>query len=139
MEYYYLYKNVISKSKRFESIKINSFDIKYAYHLIRLLNEIEQILTEEDLDLERSREQLKSIRRGEWKMEDVISYAATKEKYLEGHYLKSKLPERPRELEVKNLLLECLEMQYGTLDKVVHIEDKYEHMIRRIKDIIDGN
>ena len=40
------------------------FDVKFAYHTVRLLNEAEQLLLEGDLDLQRNREQLKSIRRG---------------------------------------------------------------------------
>jgi hypothetical protein len=39
---------------------------KFAYHTVRLLNEAERLLLQGDLDLQRNREQLESIRRGEW-------------------------------------------------------------------------
>ena len=92
---------------------------KFAYHVVRLLNEIEQILTEHDLDLERNREQLKSIRRGEWKQSQIVEYFEMKEKDLEWRYTKSKLQHSPDEEAIKALLLECLEMHYGSLEKAI--------------------
>ena len=53
------------KSNREKDIVKHGYSTKFAYHIVRLLNEVEQILTEHDLDLERNREQLKSIRRGD--------------------------------------------------------------------------
>ena len=49
-------------------------DVKFLYHVVRLLNEAEQILMEGDLDLERNREQLKSIRKGEWTFDQIVKY-----------------------------------------------------------------
>lgn len=54
-------------TKRREDYDKYGYSLKFAYHVIRLLDEIDQILTEGDLDLTRNKEQLKSIRRGEWK------------------------------------------------------------------------
>lgn len=132
-------KNPDENSKRKWMYDEYGYDCKFAYNVIRLLHEIEMILIEEDLDLERNREQLKSIRRGEWTMEQIIEYAGNKEKKLENIYLTSKLVEKPREKEIKNLLFECLEIHYGSLDNVVHREDKYEIMIKEIKEIIERN
>lgn len=56
-------------SKRINLIDKFGYDTKFAYNLVRLLNECEQILVEGDLDLERSKEMLKSIRKGEWSLE----------------------------------------------------------------------
>lgn len=81
--------------------------------MVRLLNEVEQILTEHDLDLERNREQLKAIRRGEWTQEDVENYFASKERDLETLYTESKLRYKPDEEKLKDLLLNCLEHHYG--------------------------
>lgn len=58
------------------------YDCKFAYHIVRLINEVEQIMSEGDLDLERNNEQLKSIRRGEWKLEQIVEYFQFKEKDL---------------------------------------------------------
>jgi len=96
------------------------YDVKYAYHLVRLLNEVEQILLEGNLDLERNREQLKAIRRGEWTVKEVKEYFATKEKDLESLYLKSELPDRAQYDKVRDLLFECLAMWFDEDVKVKH-------------------
>lgn len=96
------------EGKRIDIIEKYGYDVKFAYHLVRLLNEVEQILMEEDLDLERNREQLKMIRRGEWKPREVVQYFFDKEKMLEEVYIKSKLPHKIRMDEIRNLLYVCL-------------------------------
>ena len=55
---------------------------KFAYHVVRLLDEIEQILAEGDLDIRRNRAQLKSIRRGDVPEEEIYRWASEKEKSL---------------------------------------------------------
>ena len=112
-EYYKLYKSGFDKTKRFEQQKIYNQDNKFLYHLIRLLNEVEMILTEGDLDLERNREQLKAIRRGEWSLGEVKFYFATKEVELESVYNKSDLPHKPRYEEIKILLVNCLNQHFS--------------------------
>jgi len=106
------------KSKRYESILKHGYDVKFAYHVVRLLDEVEQILTEQDLNLERNREQLKSIRRGEWKKEDIISYFEQKERSLEKIYLESDLPFKVREEEIRNLLILCLKKHFGDIKEL---------------------
>jgi hypothetical protein len=111
-------------------------DVKFAYHVIRLMLEVEQIMTEGDLDLQRGREQLKSIRRGEWTIDKIEEWAAAKEKDLEAVYHScKKIPHGPREAEIKQLLLECLEHHYGSLDACVITEDKAVASLRRIAEI----
>lgn len=127
-------KNPIGKRK--EYIIKDGIDWKFSYHLVRLLNECEQILTEGDLDLIRNREQLKSIRRGEWSLSDVETYFNDKEKQLEKLYNESKLQHSPDEKVIKKLLLNCLEHHYGSLNKCVVQLDKYEVAINEIKNII---
>ena len=61
-------------SRRYEMVQKYGYDVKFAYHIVRLLDEVEQIMTEGDIDLMRNREQLKSIRRGEWEIEDIEEY-----------------------------------------------------------------
>jgi predicted nucleotidyltransferase len=97
------------KGKRIATIEKYGYDVKFAYNLVRLLNEVEQILIEEDLDLERNREQLKMIRRGEWSCQEVIEYFKMKERALEEVYLKSKLPHKVRMDEIRNLLHACIQ------------------------------
>lgn len=123
------------EGKRKEIIDKFGYDLKFAYHTVRLLNEIEQILLEGDLDLQRNNEQLKSIRRGEWTLEQVIEYFNVKEKSLEELYTKSTLSNSPNEQIIKNLLLQCLEQHYGSLDKVIVKEDLYKQALLGISNI----
>ena len=128
-----------SNPKRQAEIDEFGYDLKFSYHLVRLINQAEQILVEGDLDLLRNREQLKSIRRGEWKLQEVLDYFQEKELQLEKVYLESKaVPDRVREDEIKQLLINCLEHHYGSLDKVLVIEDKPVRALRDIKKIVDG-
>jgi predicted nucleotidyltransferase len=124
-----------TRTKRLPSIAKHGYDVKFAYHVVRLINEVEQILEEGDLDLQKSKEQLKSIRRGEWSVEKVEDYFNRKEKQLEELYHKSKLPHKPRESEIKALLLNCLEEHYGSLDKVIVNENKLLINMRKIHEL----
>lgn len=131
-------KNPVPGSKRFESIQKFGFDVKFAYHTVRLLSEIEQILVEGDLDLTRNREQLKAIRRGEWTEQQVMDHFTVKEKELESLYLESKLPHSPNEKAIKQLLLNCLEHHYGDLSKAVHNPAEVDNLIKEIERTIEG-
>ncbi|KKN58794.1 hypothetical protein LCGC14_0548890 [marine sediment metagenome] len=121
-------------STRKESIAKYGYDLKGAYNIVRLLSEVEMILEEGDLDLQRNREQLKSIRRGEWTEKDVVDYFSRKEIELETLYQNSSLPYSPDEHAIKQLLLNCLEQHYGSIDMIV-VADKYESAIKEIGEI----
>ncbi|GAF86624.1 unnamed protein product, partial [marine sediment metagenome] len=125
--------------KRKEIVDKYGYDTKYGYHLVRLLNECETILTEGTLDLQRNREQLKSIRRGEWTIERIKNYFEDKERQLEELYNKSKLQHSPDEGKIKELLLNCLEYHFGSLDKAVYIPNKFENALREISEICKRN
>ncbi|MCK9596514.1 nucleotidyltransferase domain-containing protein [Candidatus Pacearchaeota archaeon] len=113
------------------------YDVKFALHLVRLLNEVEQIMIEGDLDIERNAEQLKSIRRGEWTLEQVIEYFNTKERNLETLYTSSTLRWGPDEKVIKELLLKCLEHHYGSLDKCIVKETTVAEVIDAIQETIN--
>ena len=130
-------KNPEPGSKRYEDIKKYGFDCKFAYHVVRLLNEIEQILIEHDLDLERNREQLKEIRRGEWTQKQIEDYFQKKESELELLYTKSDLQHSPNEKFIKNLLIECLEEYYGSLDKCIVKPDQYQNLVNDIEMLLN--
>ena len=112
---------------------------KFAYHVVRLLDEIEQILAEGDLDIRRNRAQLKSIRRGDVPEEEIYRWASEKEKSLEKLYEESKLPWGPDEKAVKRLLLACLEEHWGSIDGCVVTDDHPILALREIADVIDRN
>jgi len=126
-----------TKSTRHEITRKFGFDVKFGFHVVRLLNQAEQILTEHDLDLEKNREQLKSIRRGEWTKEQIQDYFTQKEKQLEEVYLKSDLRHKPAIKEIKELLLNCLEQYFGSLDKMVRVEKGNKLLLNEIQDVLD--
>ncbi len=124
--------------KRKASVEQFGYDVKYAYHIVRLLNEVEQILLEGDLVLDRNREQLKEIRRGEWSLERVERYFADKERDLESVYLKSELRYGPDRAAIKSLLLECLQMHYGSLHECLYEPGASDRAVLEIERIIAG-
>lgn len=124
------------EGKRKETIEKYGYDTKFGYHVVRLLTEIEQILMEGRLDLDRNSEQLKSIRRGEWTQEQIIEYFTHKEKDLEKLYIESKLPHSPDEGKIKKLLLNCLEEYFGTLENCIVTPDKAVQALKDINEII---
>lgn len=101
------------KGKRKELIEKHGYDVKYAMHLVRLLNECEQILLNGDLDLLLNREQLKSILRGEWTIENIKEYFRNKEMLLEKLYVESSLPYQPDEEKIRMFLADLLNEFYG--------------------------
>lgn len=98
--------------KRLELVQRFGFDVKFAYHVVRLMCEVEQILAEQDLSLDRDREIYKAIRRGDWSAAKVRSFFEEKEKSLEKLYHESTLPYKPDETEIKKLLKKAIRMRY---------------------------
>jgi len=122
--------------KRAALVDQYGYDVKFAYHVVRLLYEAEQILVEGDIDLRRHREHLKSIRRGELTEADIRSWAASKEKDLEKVYTSSPLQYTPDVDAIKALLLNCLEHHYGNLEGCVVDTDRAVVALREIEAII---
>lgn len=91
--------------------------LKYGYHAVRLLDEVEQILTEGDLVLDNNVEKLRAVREGDWSIEEIEDYFESKEANLKELYEETDVvPHSPDEDAIKTLLLECLEEAYGSLD-----------------------
>jgi len=132
-------KNKHPEGKRAVTVDKYGFDVKFAYHLVRLLGEVEQILAEGDIDLRRNREHLKAIRRGEVSEEDIRKWAADKEHVLEKLYATSKLQHQPDQDAIKQLLLDCLEEHYGTIEGCIVTDKGPVLALREIADIIDKN
>jgi len=126
-------------SKRQKMVEEFGYDVKFGYHIARLADECEQILEGGDLDLQRSREYMKAIRRGEVSEEELRQWFSNKEKHLEALYASSPLPYAPNESAIKKLLFECLEEHYGSLDKIVVIPDKWKEALLQIESIINKN
>jgi signal recognition particle GTPase len=123
-------------TKRQVDTVINDYSTKFAYHVVRLALEAQQILVEHDLDVEVNREILKSIRRGEWSEEKLHGWFDEKEKQLEEMYTKSTLQHAPDEEAIKDLLMKCLEQHYGSLDQAVKREVPVDRMIAELKAVL---
>ncbi len=119
-------------SKRFADVQKHGYSTKFAYHVVRLLNEVEQVLTEGTIMLDRNREQLKSIRRGEWSAQQIQEYFDKKELELETLYTSSDLQHSPDEKAIKAVLLNCLEQYYGSIDNCVQTPQVEREVLRSI-------
>ena len=125
------------EGKRKESFERWGFDLKYAAHAVRLADECEQILEFGDLNLRRTKEHLKAIRKGDVKLDDIRKWLTDKERHLGNLYQKSKLRNTPDKPKIKELLLTCLEQYFGNLEKAEFVNpNKYQTMIDQIKEIV---
>jgi len=128
-------KNPIGKRK--EIIEKHGFDVKFAYHIIRLLDEVEQVMLEGDIDLQRAREPMKAIRRGDWTADEVRNWAMEKERVLEAVYSECKLPTEPPVEPLRQLLMNCLEEHYGSLQDCVAQTGWAENSLMQIDEILN--
>ena len=126
-------------SKRFPSWKRFNTDVKFLYHLARLMDECEQILTLGTMDLQRGREYMKAIRRGDVSEAELREWFNAKDKQLEKFYAESPLPFKPDKVVLQKLLEECLEHHYGSLSNclVRNAEAETISALRDIRKILD--
>jgi predicted nucleotidyltransferase len=126
------------KPKRRKAIEQFGYDVKSAYHVVRLMREAEQVLTEGDLDLEVAREQLKAVRRGSMTLEELEEWFFNKEKALDTTVANSSLPAKPDVDRLRVLLLECLEMKFGSLEVAQSIDPDVMRKYEQIVKIVNG-
>jgi predicted nucleotidyltransferase len=129
-------KKAEENSKRAVLIEKYGMDTKYCYHLVRLLLECEDLLRDGTMDIKRHREQLKAIRRGEYTLEKIHELMQGKMNDLETLRNKSVLPPNVDQKAIRNLLIQCLEIQYGDLSKAVTVPSSAEDALRDIKELI---
>ncbi len=124
--------------KRAELIQKYGYDTKFAYHIIRLLDECEQILLTGDLDLQRSKEVMKSVRNGEWTLDQVMDYFDRNERKLEEYYHSSTLQYSPDKEKIKQLLIDCLEAHYGSIRNsvILGVQSKEAEALQQIASIV---
>jgi uncharacterized protein len=125
------------QGKRAKLVEKHGYDVKFAYHVVRLLTEVEMILLEENIDLQRNNEQLKAIRRGEWTEERLRKWCADKESHLERAYAESTLRAVPDEPKIRALLMNCLEDHYGSLEGCIVNPDRAVEALRNIQADLD--
>jgi hypothetical protein len=69
--------------------------------VVRFIGEVEMILLEADIDLQRNNEQLKAIGWGEWTEERLRAWFAGRESHLERLYAEITLGATPDEPKIK--------------------------------------
>jgi len=126
-----------SNPTRAESIEKYGYDVKFLMHVVRLALECEQLLLTGELDLQRDSQTYLSIRRGEWTLEDGKKWWVDKERALETAYTKCKvLPHTPNEEKIKDLLMNCLEAQYGNLDTAIVRVPELDSLINDLESVL---
>lgn len=123
VNYLQLFESGLAVSGRFEDRKVRGQDSKFLYHLVRLLDEAEQLLETGEMNVQRAKEAMKAVRRGEWSLKDVQEWAMEKEKSLSVIRDKCLLPKEPDEKALKTLLMQCFEEHYGNLSAVFQQPD----------------
>ena len=93
------------------------FDIKMAYHVLRLLDETEQILTTHDIDLTRNNQECKLMKKGLWgSFESLEKLYRDKMIQLESLALKADLSPLPQAESLHKLLNDLMDEYYGEAD-----------------------
>lgn len=111
-------------SKRWKIREKFGFDLKFGYHIVRLLLEAEMIMNDHCIDIRRHKEHLKAIRRGDISEDEIIKWANDKKTHLERAFENSTLRAEPARDEIKQLLLDCLEHHYGSLQALQTVRDE---------------
>jgi uncharacterized protein len=109
-------KNGHQNEKRNADIQKYGYDTKYAMHCLRLMNEVEQILSTGDFDIKSNSKHLIEVRQGKYTLTQLEQEFQRQEKEMSEAYEKSTLPLKPNEDEIKKLLLTCIEEFHGKLE-----------------------
>lgn len=129
--------NQNTTGKRKELVEKYGYDTKHAGHVVRLLDEVQQLLQTGDMSIDANREQLKSVRQGAWTLQQFEDYFNSKERELESVFLECQLPNKPDEDRVKDVLLECLRLEYGSLEGTIAVPSHAEQKLQEIRHILD--
>jgi predicted nucleotidyltransferase len=127
-----------AEGKRKELVDTYGYDVKFAYHIVRLLDQVEQVLESGTVNLQRSKEVLKAIRGGVWTEDQVREYFNSRERDLADLYTRSTLRYSPDEQAIKNLLLACLEEHYGSLSTIISLPGRERDALEQIIQIASG-
>lgn len=90
------------------------YDTKHAAHLVRLLRMAREILLTGNVNVwrgDRDRDELLAIRRGEWKYDDLLSWAQNEDRELSDLYAAKKyiIPKAPDRVKINALCCELVE------------------------------
>jgi len=93
-----------------------NYDSKNLMHCVRILNMANEILTNGEINVRRSSEEIKvlmSIRRGEMEYDDLLEQAESKIKQLDENFEISTLPDKVDKEMVNQLLIKIRKLRYG--------------------------
>ena len=122
--------------KRLALVQKYGYDVKFAYHIVRLMNECRQILEEGDLTLDNNAQQYLAIREGQWTLEYLEAWFQDQRKSMEEVYNRSTLRYGLDEKEVKNILLQCLEAHYGNLGDAIVRVDRTAELVNELNALV---
>jgi hypothetical protein len=109
------------------------YDTKQSYHLLRLIDQLEQMLTTNDIDLMRNKDECQSMRQGTWgNFEQLEEHFNKRMLALEELSLRVSLPQQPQTGAMQSLLLKCIEQFYGSESKA---QKNIEYV--SVKDMMD--
>lgn len=129
-------KSTKKEGKRKDLISKFGFDTKDAGNIYRIGASLVDILLEGDYDIQRHKEIIKAIRAGLWTFDQLTDWFDRQLIAIDAAKLKTELPEEADELELRKILLECLEIHYGRLDKVIVDDNRAKNMLRKIDNIM---
>lgn len=115
-------------SKRKGYYEKHGYDIKMAYHPLRLLDMCDQLLKIGDIDLQRNKEECKRMRAGEWgTFEEFESHVTSRLKALESWTIDNTpaIPHVPQSQPLHNLLRQCIEEWYGSESEMIKQGTEY--------------
>ena len=125
-----------ASERRRADIEAHGLDTKFAYHIVRLALECEQLLESGEMTLDRDGALYRAIRAGEWSAQRIAEWFEAKEKTLESLYATTTLPHHADEEALRRLLLECVEMHYGSLSAAVADDTRHTRLVREIETVL---
>lgn len=137
--YAYSQKSQIEKlasGKRKELVDNYGYDTKAAAHAMRLLSEAEYIFQNGTLDIKHLADFHTSIRNGHFTLDMFYSHFDTQYERVKELYSQSTLPEKSDQNAIRQLLLDCINMQYAT-GKAAKAFDKHQIATDKIRVILD--
>ena len=135
-------RGVTDNPKRQWMLNEYGYDVKMSYHILRLIDILDQMLAgETHLDLMRNKDECKRMRNGDWgSWEDFQKFTTEKLNILDNRAKNGdcKLPQQPRHAELRNILNSSIEEWYGSPDgntvsnrQYVSADDVFE-MLKKI-------
>lgn len=105
-------------SRRAKVIEEFGFDVKDASYVLRFVLELKEILFEGDLHINRYGQKITDIRNGKYSLDAILKEYQEILDEIEKNRDKFIIQHSPDEDKIRNLLVDCLEEKYGSLDKI---------------------